>query len=226
MSLYNTIVESLPVEWRELLAEEFDKEYFGELMSFVEQQSLCHTLYPPREQIFSAFRACPPSEVKVVIIGQDPYHGEGQANGMAFSVGEGVKLPPSLRNILREVREDIGDTICTSGDLTQWAEQGVLLINAVLTVRSGEAASHAGRGWEHFTDSVIEALARSRQSVVYMLWGSHAQRKGALVDRASNCVLESVHPSPLAAYRGFFGCKHFSKANAYLESCGLKMINW
>ncbi|MFR9649624.1 MAG: uracil-DNA glycosylase [Rikenellaceae bacterium] len=222
----NPIIESLPAQWRELLSAEFGKEYFAELMEFVKGERSEHTVYPPEAMVFSAFSACLPSDVKVVIIGQDPYHGEGQANGLAFSVGYGIKLPPSLRNILREVITDVGESVITSGDLTPWAEQGVLLINTSLTVRRGEAASHSGRGWERFTDSVIEALARHRSGVVYMLWGSHAQRKGAIIDKASNCVLESVHPSPLSAYRGFFGSKHFSAANEYLESVGSKKINW
>ncbi len=226
MSYSNPIIESLPAQWRELLSAEFGKEYFSELMDFVKSERSERTIYPPEGRVFSAFSACLPSDVKVVIIGQDPYHGEGQANGLAFSVGYGMKLPPSLRNILREVIDDVGESVITSGDLTPWAEQGVLLINTVLTVRRGEAASHAGHGWEHFTDSVIEALARHRSGVVYMLWGSHAQRKGAIIDKECNCVLESVHPSPLSAYRGFFGSKHFSAANEYLEGEGSEKINW
>ncbi len=221
-----SIIESLPTQWRALLAQELDKEYFANLLAEIEAEYDSATVYPPREDIFSAFKACAPSDVKVVIIGQDPYHGEGQANGLAFSVAQGVALPPSLRNIMREVREDIGASIVESGDLTLWASQGVLLINSVLTVRSGEAASHAMKGWERFTDAVIAAVNSHNSGVVYMLWGSYAQGKCAIIDRESNSVLESVHPSPLAAYRGFFGCKHFSKANEYLSSRGCREINW
>ncbi len=220
------IIESLPLEWRAILKDEIEQDYFKELLEFVEGEYATSTVYPPRESIFSAFSSCVPSDVRAVIIGQDPYHGEGQANGMAFSVNEGVALPPSLRNILREVKDDIGASVITSGDLTLWANQGVLMINAVLTVRSGEAASHSSHGWERFTDAVIAALNDHSSGVVYMLWGSYAQRKGAVIDRGNNCVLEAVHPSPLAAYRGFFGCSHFSKANDYLRNMGKIEINW
>lgn len=221
-----TIIESLPLEWRAILKDEIEQDYFKELLEFVEGEYATTTVYPPCERLFSAFSSCAPSDVRVVIIGQDPYHGEGQANGMAFSVNEGVALPPSLRNILREVKDDIGASVITSGDLSLWANQGVLMINSVLTVRSGEAASHASHGWERFTDAVIAALNEHSSGVVYMLWGSYAQRKGAIIDRENNCILEAVHPSPLAAYRGFFGCSHFSKANDYLCNRGKIGINW
>ena len=183
-------------------------------------------VYPAGRNIFRAFDCCPVDKLKVVIIGQDPYHGPGQANGLCFSVGEGVPFPPSLRNILQEVHTDVGSPIPASGELERWAEQGVLLLNAVLTVRAHEAASHAGRGWERFTDAVVKAIAERKEGVVYMLWGSYAQKKGAIADAKKNLILKAVHPSPLSAYRGFFGCKHFSAANDYLISIGKEPIRW
>ena len=185
-----------------------------------------HQIFPRGANIFRAFDKCPFDKLKVVIIGQDPYHGEGQANGLCFSVNDGVQFPPSLRNIFQEVESDTGAPIPTSGNLDRWAEQGVLLLNSVLTVRAHEAASHAGRGWEQFTDAVVREIAARREGVVYMLWGSYAQRKGAIADPARNCILKAVHPSPLSAYRGFFGCHHFSQANAYLTSRGEEPIVW
>ncbi|MBQ5637772.1 MAG: uracil-DNA glycosylase, partial [Alistipes sp.] len=173
-----------------------------------------------------AFDKCPVDKLKVVIIGQDPYHGPGQANGLCFSVADGVPFPPSLRNIFQEVSTDTGAPIPSSGNLDRWAEQGVLLLNAVLTVREHEAASHAGRGWEQFTDAVVRAIAARKEGIVYLLWGSYAQRKGAIADPQKNCILKSVHPSPLSVYRGFWGCKHFSKANDYLIAHGQTPINW
>ena len=213
-------------DWKELLKEEFAKPYFEELTSFVRGEYGSGVVYPAGRNIFRAFDCCPVDKIKVVIIGQDPYHGPGQANGLCFSVGEGVPFPPSLRNILQEVRDDVGTPIPTSGELERWAEQGVLLLNAVLTVRAHEAASHAGRGWERFTDAVVKAIAERKQGVVYMLWGSYAQKKGQMADPSQNLILKSVHPSPLSVYRGFFGCKHFSQANAYLQSIGKEPIEW
>jgi uracil-DNA glycosylase len=213
-------------DWKELLKEEFAKPYFEELTSFVKGEYGSGVVYPAGRNIFRAFDCCPVDKIKVVIIGQDPYHGPGQANGLCFSVGEGVPFPPSLRNILQEVHTDVGAPIPTSGELERWAEQGVLLLNAVLTVRAHEAASHAGRGWERFTDAVVKAIAERKQGVVYMLWGSYAQRKGAIANPQTNLILHSVHPSPLSSYRGFFGCKHFSKANDYLRSIGKEAIEW
>ena len=213
-------------DWKEVLQEEFSKPYFEELISFVKGEYGAGTVYPAGRNIFRAFDCCPLDKLKVVIIGQDPYHGPGQANGLCFSVGEGVPFPPSLRNILQEVHTDVGAPIPMSGELERWAEQGVLLLNAVLTVRAHEAASHAGRGWEQFTDAVVKAIAERKQGVVYMLWGSYAQKKGAIADPSKNCILKAVHPSPLSAYRGFFGSKPFSKINNYLKEIGKEGINW
>ena len=212
--------------WKELLQGEFDKPYFEELVAFVRSEYANHTVYPAGGNIFRALDLCPPEKVKVVIIGQDPYHGEGQANGLCFSVNEGVQFPPSLRNIFKEINADIGTPIPTSGDLTRWAEQGVLLLNATLTVRAHQAASHAGHGWEQFTDAVIAALTKHRQGVVYMLWGAYAGRKGAIVNPSENLVLRCAHPSPLSAYNGFFGSRHFSQANSYLAEQGKEPILW
>ena len=213
-------------DWKALLADEFEKPYFTELVEFVREEYGSRQIFPRGSNIFRAFDKCPVDKLKVVIIGQDPYHGEGQANGLCFSVNDGVQFPPSLRNILQEVESDTGAPIPASGNLDRWAEQGVLLLNAVLTVRAHEAASHAGRGWEQFTDAVVRAIAARREGVVYMLWGSYAQRKGAIADPARNCILKAVHPSPLSAYRGFFGCRHFSRANAYLVARGQEPIVW
>lgn len=213
-------------DWKEILQEEFSKPYFDELVGFVKSEYAAGEIYPAGRNIFRAFDKCPFDKLKVVIIGQDPYHGPGQANGLCFSVSEGVPHPPSLQNIFKEVYSDVGSPIPVSGELERWAEQGVLLLNAVLTVRAHQAASHAGRGWERFTDAVVRAIAERKEGVVYMLWGSYAQKKGAIADPQRNLVLRAVHPSPLSAYRGFFGCKHFSAANAYLQSIGEEPISW
>ena len=212
--------------WDNVLREEFEKPYFKQLMNKVDDAYAKTTCYPERNKIFSAFSYTPYENVKVVILGQDPYHGPGQANGLCFSVGNGVPFPPSLRNILQEVHDDVGAPSPTSGELDRWAEQGVLLLNAVLTVRAHEAASHAGRGWERFTDAVVRAIAERKEGVVYMLWGTYAQKKGSIADPRRNLILRAVHPSPLSAYRGFFGCRHFSEANRYLESIGKEPIRW
>ena len=213
-------------DWKEILAPEFEKPYFEELTQFVREEYATHRIYPLGSNIFRAFDKCPFDKLKVVIIGQDPYHGPGQAHGLCFSVADGVPFPPSLQNIFKEVHADTGAEIPFSGNLDRWAEQGVLLLNAVLTVREHEAASHAGRGWETFTDAVVRAVAERKQGVVYMLWGSYAQRKGAIADPSQNLILKAVHPSPLSAYRGFLGCRHFSQANTYLESIGQEPIKW
>ena len=213
-------------QWKALIGDEFKKEYFAELVSFVKQEYATHRIFPAGRNIFRAFEKCKPDDLKVVIIGQDPYHGVGQANGLCFSVNDGVPFPPSLVNIFQEVKADVGAPIPTSGNLDRWAEQGVLLLNAVLTVRAHEAASHAGKGWEHFTDAVVQAIAQHKQGIVYMLWGNYAQRKAAMVDPQKNCILKSVHPSPLSAHRGFFGCHHFSQANQYLIQTGRTPIVW
>lgn len=213
-------------DWKAVIGEEFSKPYFEELIGFVKQEYATSQVFPAGRNIFRAFDKCPFDNVKVVIIGQDPYHGDGQANGLCFSVNEGVPFPPSLKNIFKEVYDDVGTPIPISGDLDRWAEQGVLLLNSVLTVRAHNAASHAGRGWEIFTDAVVRAIAERKEGVVYMLWGSYAQRKGAIANPQRNLILHSVHPSPLSSYRGFFGCKHFSKANDYLKSQGKEPIVW
>ena len=212
--------------WRERLQEEFDAPYFAQLADFVRREYATGTCYPPGGEIFNAFNLCPFPRVKVVILGQDPYHGEGQAEGLCFSVKDGVKPPPSLVNIFKEMHDDTGRPVPASGSLRRWAEQGVLLLNSTLTVRAHQAASHAGHGWETFTDAVIARLAAERSHLVFMLWGSYAQRKGQLVDRSRHLVLLSAHPSPLSAYHGFFGNHHFTRANEYLISHGISPINW
>ncbi len=216
----------IAADWKEILQPEFDKPYFEELVEFVREEYRTREIFPRAGNIFRAFDKCPLDRLKVVIIGQDPYHGPGQANGLCFSVNDEVPFPPSLQNIFKEVCEDVGAPRPRSGNLDRWAEQGVLLLNAVLTVRAHEAASHAGRGWERFTDAVVRAIAERKSEVVYLLWGSYAQRKGAIADPARNCILKAVHPSPLSAYRGFLGCRHFSQANAYLRSVGKEEIVW
>lgn len=213
-------------DWKDILAEEFTKPYFDNLVAFVKQEYASGVVYPAGRNIFRAFDKCRFDNLKVVIIGQDPYHGPGQANGLCFSVNDGVQHPPSLQNIFKEVASDIGTPIPLSGNLDRWAEQGVLLLNAVLTVRAHNAASHAGHGWEQFTDAVVRAIAERKRGVVYMLWGSYAQKKGAIANPCDNLILKAVHPSPLSAYRGFFGCRHFSAANAYLVANGREPIVW
>lgn len=212
--------------WKARLSEEFQKPYFQKLTTFVRHEYASATVYPPGREIFKAFDACGFDDVKVVIIGQDPYHGAGQANGLCFSVHEGITIPPSLQNIFKEIRSDLGKPIPNNGDLQRWAEQGVLLLNATLTVRASTPGSHQNKGWEMFTDEVIRRLSAERSHVVYLLWGAYAQKKGEIIDRTKNLVLMSPHPSPFSADRGFFGSKHFSQANAYLKSKGFKEIDW
>lgn len=212
--------------WKEVLKDEFEKPYFKILTDFVRKEYQTQTVYPPAKLIFNAFDLCPFDKVKVVIIGQDPYHGPGQAHGLCFSVNDGIDVPPSLVNIYKEIKEDLGIEPPASGNLERWAKQGVLLLNATLTVRARTAGSHQNKGWEEFTDRAIKELSEKRKDVVFMLWGSYAQKKGAIIDTKKHCVLTSVHPSPLSAYRGFLGCKHFSKANEYLKSKGLTEICW
>lgn len=213
--------------WKSVLGPEFEKDYFVKLTEFVRGEYLSgKTIYPAPKNIFNAFNLCPLDQVKVVIIGQDPYHEPGQAHGLCFSVESGVDLPPSLINIYKEIESDIGHKSITNGDLSAWAQQGVLLLNATLTVRAHAAASHAGHGWETFTDAVIRAVAQNKKNVVYMLWGSYAQRKAEMVDKNENLVLCSAHPSPLSAYRGFFGNHHFSRANEYLIQHDKTPIDW
>ncbi len=212
--------------WAKVLSAEFEKDYFKQLIEFVKEEYKNQTVYPKGQDIFRAFDACPFDSVKVVILGQDPYHGPGQANGLCFSVHEGVPFPPSLVNIFKEIKNDIGRDIPPHGSLDRWAKQGVLLLNATLTVRAHQAGSHQKKGWEMFTDSVIGHLGASRKDVVYFLWGSYAQKKAAMVSPTDNLVLKSPHPSPLSAYRGFFGENQFSKANEYLASKGQEEIEW
>lgn len=213
--------------WKSVLRDEFDKDYFVRLTEFVrEEYRTAEAVFPPGNKIFAAFDATPFDDVKVVILGQDPYHNYGQANGLCFSVGDSVQMPPSLVNIFKEVNSDTGAPIPTSGDLTRWARQGVLLLNATLTVRAHQAASHQGRGWEQFTDAAVAALSARRENLVFLLWGNYAKRKGAVIDRSKHLVLESAHPSPLSAYHGFFGNHHFSRANAYLVEHGKAPVVW
>ena len=212
--------------WKALLQEEFDKPYFAELTEFVRAEYKSYRIYPPGSQIFNAFNLCPFDKVKVVIIGQDPYHGPGQAHGLCFSVNDGVPFPPSLRNIFKEVNADTGAPIPQSGNLTRWATQGVLLLNATLTVREHSAGSHQRRGWESFTDAVIRIISEQKSKVVFILWGAYAQSKASLIDSSRHLVLRSVHPSPLSAHAGFFGNHHFSLANDYLVRNGFTSIDW
>jgi uracil-DNA glycosylase len=212
--------------WKSVLIEEFDKEYFSNLAQFVKEEYQKTTIYPPAGLIFNAFNLCPFSEVRTVIIGQDPYHGPGQAHGLCFSVRDGVGFPPSLINIFKEIELDLGIGRPASGNLDRWARQGVLLLNATLTVRAHLAGSHQKKGWEQFTDSVISKLNREKSNLVFLLWGAYAQKKGENIDRKRHLVLESVHPSPLSASRGFFGNKHFSKCNNYLTENGKIPIDW
>ena len=212
--------------WRRVLQPEFDKPYFELLTNFVRHAYRTTQCFPPAGQIFRAFDLCPFDKVRVVIIGQDPYHDVNQAHGLCFSVQDGVPAPPSLVNIYKELQRDLGKPIPSSGNLTHWAEQGVLLLNATLTVEAHRAGSHQGKGWEELTDAEIQALNNQRSNIVFMLWGSYAQRKGQYIDRRKHLVLTAVHPSPLSAYRGFIGCGHFSQANAYLQQHGQTPINW
>ncbi len=211
----------MPNSWRELLGDEFDKKYFGELNEFVEKEYQTNEVFPPQNQLFRALELCPPSDVKVVIVGQDPYHGEGQANGLAFSVAKGVKLPPSLKNIFKVLPRGEEKT---SGELDNWASQGVLMLNAVLSVRAHCPASHAKKGWEKFTDAILNIVQNNNQNVVYMLWGSYAQQKAKGVDVAHNLVINSVHPSPLSAHRGWFTAQNFEKADEYLAKYNKRII--
>lgn len=213
--------------WNSLLSSEFEKPYFQALTAFVKKEYSEHTCYPKGKEIFAAFDKCPVEDLKVVLLGQDPYHGEGQANGLSFSVRDGIAHPPSLVNIFREIEEDLKLPYPESGNLSRWAEQGVLLLNATLTVRANTAGSHQGQGWETFTDAVIKSISDNCQHIVFLLWGSFAKKKIALIDTQKHCVLSSGHPSPLSANRGYwFGNKHFSKTNAYLSSVGKQAIDW
>jgi uracil-DNA glycosylase len=212
--------------WKRHLSGEFEKDYFVRLTDFVRAEYRQHTIFPPGRLIFNAFNLCPFDKTNVVIIGQDPYHGEGQAHGLCFSVNDGVAFPPSLVNIFKEIKADTGKDAPRTGNLTHWAEQGVLLLNATLTVRAHQAGSHQRRGWEEFTDAAIRALNAEKENLVFILWGGYAQRKGAFIDRSRHLVLCSAHPSPLSAYHGFFGNHHFSLTNQYLREHGKPEIDW
>lgn len=219
--------DTISPSWAAILEEEFDKDYYNNLMSFIKDAYYSHTCYPPKDKIFAAFNTTSFEEVKVVIIGQDPYHGVGQANGLCFSVAEGITCPPSLINIFKELEKDMGTSIPVSGNLERWAHQGVLLLNATLTVRADEAGSHQKKGWEQFTDAVIAHISDRKEGVVFLLWGGYAKKKGAKIDTSKHLILKSGHPSPLSANRGYwFGNKHFSQTNAYLRSRKKSSIVW
>lgn len=212
--------------WKKALHEVFEKHFFQELTDFVKEQYSSNKIFPPGREIFNAFWHCPLPKVKVVILGQDPYHGQGQAHGLSFSVRPGVPFPPSLLNIFKEIKQDLGQDLPPDGDLTRWANQGVFLLNATLTVQAHQPGSHQGKGWETFTDEVIKIINKERENVVFLLWGAYAQKKSALIDTRKHFILKAPHPSPLSAYRGFMGCGHFSKTNEYLIQKGIKPISW
>lgn len=212
--------------WKNFLGDEFSKPYFIDLAGFVKSEYQNQVIYPKGKEIFNAFDHCSIEKVKVVILGQDPYHGPGQAHGLSFSVREGIPFPPSLLNIFKEINRDLGYSMPPHGDLTKWADQGVLLLNATLTVRAHLPGSHQNKGWELFTDAVIRNISEAKENVVFMLWGAYAQKKGAFIDEDRHLKLHAPHPSPLSAHRGFLGCGHFSKANAYLKEKGLEEIRW
>lgn len=212
--------------WQQSLTHEFEQDYFKTLVDFVKSEYQSQRIYPPGSQIFNAFDHCPLDRTKVVILGQDPYHGAGQANGLCFSVSPGVSMPPSLVNIFKEIKSDLGKEFPEDGNLERWASQGVLLLNATLTVRASQPGSHQNQGWEQFTDAVIRVLSESRENIVFMLWGAYAQRKGEVIDRTKHHILQSPHPSPFSANRGFFGNKHFSQCNNFLKSRGISPIDW
>jgi uracil-DNA glycosylase len=213
--------------WHSKLSSEFSKPYFEQLIAFVKQEYATTVVYPPGNRIFAAFDHCPYDQTKVVILGQDPYHGAGQANGLCFSVADGIPVPPSLVNIFKEIKEDVGTPVPKSGNLERWADQGVLLLNATLTVREATPGSHQKKGWEQFTTAVVNILSAEKEGLVFLLWGKYAQEKGAIIDTSRHLVLKAAHPSPMAAkYGGWFGCKHFSQTNEYLKSRGLTEINW
>lgn len=217
---------NLEQTWKELLTDEFEQDYYLNLSQFLGTEYKTKIIHPPQSLIFNAFNHCKVNDVKVVLIGQDPYHGEGQAHGLSFSVNDGVKFPPSLRNIFKELKSDLNVDVPFSGNLERWAEQGVLLLNATLTVQSKTPGSHQKKGWELFTDAVIQKLSDNNENIVFILWGAYAQKKGLIIDKNKHHVIESAHPSPFSAHRGFFGSKPFSKTNTYLESIGKEEIDW
>ncbi|MDD3458311.1 MAG: uracil-DNA glycosylase [Weeksellaceae bacterium] len=216
----------IEASWKAVLKEEFEKDYFRNLTAFVRKEYEENRVYPPGRQIFAAFEHSPFDKVKVVILGQDPYHGVGQANGLCFSVSDGISFPPSLQNIFKELNSDTGVAVPSSGNLERWAEQGVLLLNTILTVRESQPGSHQNKGWEFFTDAVIKKLSDQKQKLIFILWGAYAQRKGAVIDRSKHYVIQSPHPSPLSAHRGFFGSRPFTKTNDILKSLGKEEIRW
>ena len=220
------MITNIEPSWKDLLKGEFEKPYFQKLTDFVEHEYKTTTVFPPKELLFNAFNQCPFNATKVVIIGQDPYHDVNQAHGLCFSVNEGVKVPPSLRNIYKEQHQDMGLPIPESGNLERWAKQGVLMINATLTVRAHQAGSHQRKGWEEFTDAAIRLLAENSEGIVFLLWGNYAQKKASMIDEDKHFILKSVHPSPLSASRGFYGNHHFSRTNAYLIEQGKEAIQW
>lgn len=221
-----TMAVDIEASWKEALKDEFEKDYFKNLSQTVKDAYVSEPIFPPPKLVFNAFTQCPFSKVKVVILGQDPYHGKGQAHGLSFSVPDGVPVPPSLQNIYKEIRDDLGIAIPASGNLQRWAEQGVLLLNATLTVQQSRAGSHQGLGWETFTDAVIQKISDEKEHVVFLLWGKYAQEKGAQIDQRKHLILKAPHPSPFSANNGFFGCKHFSKTNAYLAQHHMEPIRW
>jgi uracil-DNA glycosylase len=223
MSKINPQIEE---SWKEALEDEFNADYFGKLKKFLGEEKQQHVIYPPGQYIFSAFNNTPFNRVKVVILGQDPYHGPGQAHGLCFSVPEGINAPPSLVNIFKEIESDLGLTMPSKTNLTPWARQGVLLLNAILTVRANQAGSHRGKGWEEFTDAVIKNISAKRKNIIFLLWGKYAMEKEKIIDVQHHFVLKAAHPSPLSANRGFFGCRHFSKTNEILRELGLQEIYW
>ena len=222
----SVIYPKIEASWKAILLDEFNKDYFKELKQFLLQEKQQHIIYPSGKEIFNAFNCTPFEKVKVVILGQDPYHGKGQAHGLSFSVPFGIKPPPSLKNIFKELKADLDIPIAESGNLTSWAKQGVLLLNTTLTVRAKQAGSHQNKGWENFTDAVISSLSENKEDLVFLLWGRFAQNKASLIDSKKHYILTAAHPSPFSAYGGFFGCKHFSKTNEILNKNGLETIDW
>lgn len=216
----------LAPDWKKLFEREFDQPYFQLLAYFVQDEYKKYTCYPPGGEIFAAFDHCPFDQVRVVILGQDPYHGPNQANGLCFSVRDAIPFPPSLQNIFKELHDSLDKPFPKSGDLIRWAKQGVLLLNATLTVRAGQAGSHQNKGWETFTDAVIQMLSKRKENIIFLLWGSYAKRKGTMIDKSRHHILRSTHPSPLSAHRGFLGCRHFIITNQFLENKGLEPIDW
>lgn len=226
MSLTRVMEVNIEPSWKKVLAGEFEQDYFKELTDFVRDEYKSKTIYPPPKLVFNAFELCPFDDVRTVILGQDPYHGKSQAHGLSFSVQDGITIPPSLKNIYKEINNDLGLATPSDGNLERWAKQGVLLLNASLTVEANTPASHTGRGWEQFTNNIIQKISDEKENVVFLLWGKFAQSKSEIIDESKHFILTAPHPSPFSAHSGFFGCKHFSKTNEYLKSVGGKPIDW